>query len=254
MKLTVALAVFNEEQNLARCLKSVKDLADEIVVVDGGSFDRTVEIAQQFGAKVIKSDNPPIFHINKQKALDASSGEWILQLDADEELSPQLREEIKSVISSKNSFNGYFLKRRNFFLGTWLKKGGQYPDPVIRLIKKGKGYFPCQSVHEQIVVDGEPGTLTNDLLHYTAESFSRYLQNSNRYTSLTAREYEKEKIPANALSNFKYLFFLPAVTFLKIYFRHKGLVDGFPGLIFAIYSGLHIRTSYVKYWEKQRKK
>lgn len=254
MKLSVALAVYNEEENLARCLNSIKDLAEEIVVVDGGSQDKTVEIAQKFKAKIITTNNPPIFHINKQIALEACQGEWILQLDADEEVTKELAQEIKDIIGQERSAAGFFLKRRNYFLGTWLKKGGQYPDPVIRLIKNGKGKFPCVSVHEQIEVGGEVGWLQNDLLHYAVLNFSKYLINSNRYTTLTAREYAEKKITISHFNIINYLFWQPFITFCNLYFRHKGFTDGFPGLVFALYSGLHLRTSFVKYWEETKQK
>src|SRR5690348_4565440 len=107
-KLSVVLAVLNEEKNLPGCLDSVRDLADEIVIVDGGSDDKTVEIAKEYGAKVIQTTNPPIFHINKNKAIDAATSEWILQLDADERISPALKEEIKKVIEKEGDFNGYW--------------------------------------------------------------------------------------------------------------------------------------------------
>ena len=138
-RISVVLAVYNEEDNLSSCLESIRDLADEIVIVDGGSVDRTLDIAQQFKAKIIKSNNPPNFHINKNKAIDAASGNWILQLDADEVVTEGLAEEIKKVISKESEINGYWIPRKNFFLGRFLKKGGQYPDYTLRLYKKGKG-------------------------------------------------------------------------------------------------------------------
>src|SRR3989344_5004429 len=127
-KISVVLAVFNEEENLKSCLDSVKDLAWEIVVVDGGSTDKTLEIAKSFGAKIIQTNNPPVFHINKNKAINAAQGDWILQLDADEIVARELAEEIKRIIALKSDVNGYWIPRRNFFLGRFLTKGGQYPD------------------------------------------------------------------------------------------------------------------------------
>ena len=134
-KLSVVLATFNEEKNLPLCLQSVKDLADEIIVVDGTSKDKTVEIAKKFGAKVLVTSNPKNFHINKQKAIDLASNEWILQLDADELVSTELKEEIKGILEEKESKIGYWIPRKNWFLGKFLLKGGQYPDPTLRLYK-----------------------------------------------------------------------------------------------------------------------
>ena len=115
MSLSVVLASYNEEENLARCLDSVKSIADEIIVVDGGSSDKTVEIAKSFNAKAVITDNPPIFHINKQKAVDLASCDWILQLDADEVVSAELAQEVREVILNPQSADSYYIKRKNFF-------------------------------------------------------------------------------------------------------------------------------------------
>lgn len=247
MSLSVVLATYNEEENLSRCLDSVKLIADEIIVVDGGSADKTVEIAKSFSAKVTITNNPPMFHLNKQKALELASCDWILQLDADEVVSKELAGEIKGIITNSQSAEGYFIKRKNFFLGHWMQKGGQYPDPVIRLFKRGSGCFPCKSVHEQIEINGEVETLKNDLLHYTAPNLARYLTNNNRYTDLTAKELADEKIPRNILSALNYLLIKPIYTFFLLFIRHKGFMDGYYGFIFAFFSGLLFAKAYIKY-------
>lgn len=175
MKLTLAIATYNEEKNIHYALDSTIEWVDEVVVVDGGSTDKTIEILRAYGSKVkiIEADNPPMFHINKQKAIDAASGDWILQLDADEEITPELRAEIEKVsgvryqvseedhvkevdknsVSCRLSTDNYFayqIPRKNFFLGRPLMKGGVYPDYTIRLYKKGTMYFPCKDVHENV--------------------------------------------------------------------------------------------------------
>jgi len=254
-KISVAIATFNEERNIGECLESVRDLADEIVVVDGSSSDKTVEIAKKYGAKVIVADNPPIFHINKQKAIDECRGSWILQLDADERVTPELKKEIKSTIEQSNNktINAYFLSRKNYFLGRWLKKTGQYPDGVIRFFKKGKAWLPCKSVHEQMKVEGKVGWLKGYLLHYPYPTFSEYLKKSNRYTGLTAQEMlDKGEKP----SFWGYFFaeWQAIKTFLLLFIRHKGFLDGFPGFVFSLYSGLHHISAYVKFWELYQQK
>src|SRR3989344_2002590 len=129
---------------------SVKELADEICIVDGGSIDKTVEIAKKYNAIIKISDNPQVFHINKQKAIDMATSDWILQLDADERVTPQLKQEILSTINDTQlTFKGYWLPRKNWFLGRFLMKGGQYPDYTLRLYKRGKGRLPQKDVHEQ---------------------------------------------------------------------------------------------------------
>ncbi|KKU88551.1 MAG: Glycosyl transferase family 2 [Microgenomates group bacterium GW2011_GWF2_47_9] len=251
-KLSVALAVYNEEDNLAACLETIKDIADEIVVVDGNSKDKTAEIAEHYHAKVIKVENKANFHINKQMAISACQYDWILQLDADERVTSMLAREIRQICDSPldNAMSAYYLKRRNYFLGRWMNKGGMYPDPVIRLFQKGKAHLPQANVHELMTVNGSTGWLKEDLLHIADPTFARYLKRSNRYTTLQAEAWFKEgKIKLTAGTAFLYLFAKPLLRFLEIYVRHKGFMDKLPGLIFAYYSGLHIASSYVKYFE-----
>lgn len=248
--LSVALATFNEEKNLARCLQSVVGLADEIVIVDGKSEDQTAAIAHKFGARVISVPNVPNFHINKARALKACRGEWILQLDADEVVSAELNTEIKRTISSSSALAGYWLPRSNNFLGRFLKKGGQYPDYTLRLYERNLGHLPAHDVHEQARVKGRTGHLTHDLLHYGTPDFDSYLIRYNRYTSLISADLAKRHLPLNLYSTFKYLFIKPLAEFVWIYFRHKGFVDGFPGLIFALFSGLRYGVGYIKYWQE----
>lgn len=250
-KLSVALAVYNEESTLGECLASIKAIADEIVVVDGASTDKTIEVANQFGARLIHEQNRQNFHINKQIAIDACTGDWILQLDADERVSSMLANEIKQVIANQSASDAYYLKRRNYFLGRYMNKGGMYPDPVIRLFKKGKAKLPQASVHELMTVDGTLAWLQNDLLHIADPTFTRYLLRSNRYTTLAATDYATQNVGINTLTIINYMLVKPLVRFFAIYVRHKGFQDGFPGFVFAYYSALHIASSYVKYWEKK---
>jgi glycosyltransferase involved in cell wall biosynthesis len=245
-KLSVVLAVHNEEACLARCLESVKNTAQEIVVVDGDSKDDSVKIALRFGAVVIKTTNKPIFHINKQMAIDAAQGDWILQMDADEVVDDELIESITTILKQNSPYNAYRLKRKNYFLGSFLTKGGQYPDCVIRLFKRGKAFLPQLSVHEQMKVEGGVGDLQGHLLHYNAPTFSRYLTNSDRYTSLTAQEMHTDNVPLNMRNDIYYLLVKPMYIFLTLFIRHRGYVDGFPGFIFAFFSGLHVATAYMK--------
>jgi len=142
--LSVVLATYNEEKNLASCLDSVKDIADEIIIVDGTSNDKTVEIAKKYGSKIKITTNKSNFHINKQMAIDMAAKDWILQLDGDEHVSSELKNEIKEILEEKPSadVNGYWMPRKNLFLGKFLMKGGQYPDYTLRFYKKGKGSLP----------------------------------------------------------------------------------------------------------------
>lgn len=239
--LTVALAVFNEAANISRCLDSVRGLASEIVVIDGGSTDGTVALAKKYTQHVVSTDNPPIFHINKQKALDKAKGDWILQLDADEVVDENLLREIMEIISSKDARDGYYIPRRNYFLGNWLRKGGQYPDYVIRLFRNGKGKFPCKSVHEQIEISGLVGHLKNPLDHYSYTSIPQYWKKSESYIRLTADEMRDTRRASFGM----YVFLKPFTTFFALFARHKGFLDGWRGFLFALFSALHFPKAFL---------
>lgn len=248
--ISVVLAVFNEEDYLEDCLLSVYDLAWEIVIVDGGSKDKTLDIAKKFNARIIRTNNPPLFHINKNKAIDEARGDWILQLDADEVVTSELASEIRHKISSKRDINGYWIPRKNFFLGKFLKKGGQYPDYTLRLYRNGKGRLPGKDVHEQAEVEGKIGYLENNLLHLRDKDFATYLERFNRYTDLLSIQIKDERAGKNFFSFVNYIFIKPLLWFLKTYFRHRGYIDGFPGFVFAFFSSLRFPVSYIKYWSK----
>lgn len=247
-KLSVVLAVYNEEERLSDCLDSIQGLADEIIVVDGGSTDRTINIAKKFGAKIIHSDNPPIFHINKNKAIDAASSDWVLQLDADEIVTKELAGEIKVILDKENDINGYWIPRRNFFLGRFLKKGGQYPDYTLRLYRKGKGRLPQKDVHEQAVVQGSTSYLKNDLLHIRDRNFEIYIERFNRYTDILASQIKVSGVKIGFPSFVNFVIFKPSFWFIKTYIRHRGYVDGFPGFIFALFSAFRFPVAFFKLW------
>jgi glycosyltransferase involved in cell wall biosynthesis len=248
VSLSVTLAVYNEEKVLARCLESIKEIANEIVIVDGKSSDSTITIAKKYKAKIFSVPNDPInFHKQKKLANDKAVGEWTLQLDADEVVTPQLAKEILEKINSDPRENGFWIPRANFFLGKFLKKGGAYPDYTLRLYRRGKGNLPAVHVHEQAKVEGKTGYLKNDLLHYNNPTFARYLERMNRYTDSQAK-----MVTGGLISNviIKPLFDNKQ-GFLTIYFRHLGFLDGFPGFVWALFSALHIPIAYFKSLESK---
>lgn len=286
IKLSVVLATYNEEENIGLCLESIKEIADEVIIVDGSSQDKTVEIAKSFGAKILVTDNPPIFHINKQKALKLARGEWILQLDADERVTKELAREIIHVTGLNNQlidayqetlqdrrlflrhqrlleqrdgsigrdgveYAAFFIPRLNYFLGKFLRYGGVYPDGVIRLIKKDKAFFPCKSVHEQIAVLGRVGWLQNPLLHMADLKFSRYVMRNNRYINLIAKELERDQVKKGVWQSVDYILIKPVWWFLLTLIRHKGILDGFPGIVFSFFSALRFPRAYLSYLMKK---
>jgi len=248
MKLSVAIAVYNEEKNLDACLASVCSWVDEIIVVDGGSTDKTIEIAKKYTSNIIKTSNPAIFHINKQKALDACLGTWILQMDADEVITDALKEEILQIVKNDDTkINGYYIPRRNNFWGHFMKKGGQYPDYVIRLIRNKKARLPCKDVHEQIAVDGEVGYIKEPMLHYSYRTSEDYWKKADSYTSLTAKFMEQRHTKRTFGTWVQYMVWLPIKTFFLLFVRHKGFVDGWYGLVFAFWSARHFPIAYRKF-------
>lgn len=252
--ISVALAIHNEAKNLPRCLNSVKSWADEIIIVDGESIDDSVEVAKKLGAQVIKTTNKLNFHINKQMAIDACTGNLILQLDADEVVDGDLAQFVQDVDQAiargeTLPFVAWQLRRKNYFLGAFLTKGGQYPDPVIRLFLAGKARLPQQDVHEQMKVDGEVGWATGHLIHYSNPSFEEYIRKFNVYTSFRANQWQEEGMQITLFNSIWWVFIKPLLTFLSLFFRHKGLYDGIPGLAFAMWSGLHFAVAYIKLWE-----
>jgi len=274
MQLSVVWATRNEEQNIARSIESVKSIANEMIVVDEHSTDETREVAEKLGAKVYLEDHHDIFHITKQKALDLAKGEWILQLDADEVVTSELAKQIQEVVNGSYKYVpnrlfkrhqflveqrdgaigkktgevvGYFIPRRNMFLGKPLTHAGVYPDGVIRLVKNGKAAFPQKSVHEQIQLASEVSWLSADLLHYDSPTLRRYLTRLNRYTDLIAQDYKGDNLSKSFFTFIKYVIIKPKITFLSLYFRHKGFLDGVPGFLWSFFSASRFAISYFKY-------
>lgn len=245
-KLSAVILTRNEEHNLPRCLESV-GWVDEVLVLDSGSTDRTVEIARKFGAKVHQVTWEG-FGKQKQKGVDLASGEWVLSIDADEVVTPELKSEIALSLAADNGTAGYYLKRKAYFLDRFVKHGGWYPDWVLRLFKKKKGRFTPASVHESVILDGPSARLQSELLHFTDPNFSHYLAKLNRYTDLSAGELFER---GERASLFK-IWANPAAKFLSQYVLKAGFLDGRAGFILAGASAFHVFSKYVKLWELSR--
>ena len=284
-KISVVLATRNEEGNIGDCLKSVSQIADEIIVVDEGSLDRTREIAKSFGAKVYKVAHEENFHKTKQKALDRATGDWILQLDADERVTEKLAREIREVVEMSDEdvrsrkfpksksrifmkhqrilkasgltvgagpIAAFLLPRLNFFLGAPLIHGGVYPDPAIRLVKRGKARFPAKSVHENMEIEGGVAWLFNDLEHRDSPTLFRYLERNNRYTDIIANEFGAAKLPKNWITLIYYSTLKPFFVFVWYFFRHKAVLDGMRGFLWSFFSAARFTLAYFKYWGMQK--
>lgn len=248
LSLSIVIITLNEEANLARTLQSVA-WADEIVVLDSGSTDRTREIAESHGAKFF-CETWKGFAAQKNSALAEASGDWVLSLDADEEVEAALAEEIQKVLASTPAEVGFWIPRKNFFLGRWIRHGGFYPDPKLRLLRRGSGSFEDRLVHEDFRVQGRTGKLRNHLLHHAYPSLNSYLEHMNRYSSLGAEMAVAKK--GRAAFSFVDIVVRPRLTFFYNYVLRGGFLDGREGLLLHLYHANYVSWKYAKAWERSR--
>ncbi|HWR34811.1 MAG TPA: glycosyltransferase family 2 protein [Clostridia bacterium] len=252
MTLSVAIITFNEEANIARTLRSVAAIADEIVIVDSGSNDRTVEIAQSFGPHVrVLSETWKGFARQKNSAIEKCTGIWVLSLDADEELTPELAKEISEILSgpAEDGFgkeDGYWIKRRNHFLNKPIRHGGFYPDPKLRLFRRGKGRFLDRPVHETMEIEGRLGTLHYPMNHHAYPTLSGYIEHMNRYSSLGAQVAVSRRRRGFSVLD---IVLRPLATFLYNYLFRLGFLDGREGLLLHMYHSVYVSWKYAKAWE-----
>ena len=258
MLLSVAIVTLNEEENLARTLASVS-WAQEIIVVDSGSTDRTVEIARSFGARVFERPWPG-FAAQKNFAIAQCQGAWILSLDADEELTTELQTQIRTLLPSNPPTDAYFLRRRNLFLGKWIRRGGFYPDPKLRLFRRAAASFDTtpkfeeRPVHETITFDGAADTLDYDIIHHAYPTLSTYIEHMDRYSNLGADILvERGRISRSLFSFLLNVFLIPQITFNWNYFIRFGFLDGREGLLLHLYHATYTSWKYAKAWEKSRR-
>jgi glycosyltransferase involved in cell wall biosynthesis len=258
--LSVAIITLNEEANLARTLSSVQ-FADEIIIIDSGSTDRTLEIAASFPNVKLSSEPWRGFAGQKNAAIDRCSGTWILSLDADEELSPELQTEIRSLLPADPPVDAYLLRRRNMFLGRWIRSGGYYPDTKLRLFRQHSANFAPAArftdrpVHETIAFDGKLETLHHDLIHHAYPTLESYIEHMDRYSTLGAQLLvEKRSVSRSWPAFFWNIILIPQFTFVWNYIFRGGFLDGREGLLLHAYHSAYTSWKYAKAWQTARRR
>lgn len=248
MVLSVCIITHNEEVNIGRTLDGVKGIADEMIVVDSGSTDKTVELARARGAKVFVEEWRG-FSKQKNAAMAKASGDWILSLDADEEVSPELAASIQALLKSGKATpecDAYMVGRKNFYLNRWLKRSGYYPDRKLRLARRGMGQFEDRAVHESLQSAGKIGRLEGDLIHHAYATLESFIEHANRYSSLAGEMAASQREVGFRIAN---IVLRPLGAFLYRYFFRLGFLDGREGLLVHLNHAAYVSWKYAKAWE-----
>lgn len=249
--LSAVISVYNGEKVIEECLKSVS-FASEIVVVDNSSTDNTVKIVHKYTDKVFTKKNNLMLNVNKNFGFSKATGKWILNLDADERVTPELAHEVKKVITDnkskdKNIINGYWIPRKNIIFGKWIEHAGWYPDHQLRLFRKNKGKFAEQHVHETLTIEGEAGYLRENLLHINYESILQFL---NKLATIYGPNEAEQLIKNGYVFDWRDAIRFPAKEFLSRYFARGGYKDGLHGLILSLLMGFYHFIVFSFIWEK----
>jgi glycosyltransferase involved in cell wall biosynthesis len=238
-RLSVTVIALNQEAHIGECLACVS-FADDIVVVDTGSTDRTVELARTYTDRVLQAHWQG-FGRTKNYALDQARGDWVFSLDTDERVPPALKDEILAVVAADGPLDGYRVPRKNYFCGRWIRHLGWYPDYTLRLFRRNRGRFRDREVHEEVVVEGPVGTFQTPLEHYSYRSVSEYVTRMDRYARLAAQELAKggrRPYPGE-------LFVRPFFSFLHLYFIKRGFLEGTTGYALAVLMSMY---KFLKYY------
>jgi glycosyltransferase involved in cell wall biosynthesis len=248
VKVSAVVITRNEEANIEAALLSLEGIASEIVVVDSRSTDRTVKLARKYTDRVVERTWTN-FADQKNFGNDQASHPWILSLDADERLSPELREELKAMLEGEPECAAFSMPRRVFYLGRWIKHSGWYPDRKVRLFRKERAHWEGAYVHESLVVDGEVRNLKGDIHHYTYRNIADHLARINRFSDLGAQKLYADKKKCR----WYHLLLQPFGRFLKSYLLKRGFLDGFAGLVVSVLNGYSIFVRYAKLREIWKK-
>ena len=249
MRISSITIAKNEETNIARCIESLLESVDEIIVlVDEESSDKTLDIVKSYSNVKCKIVKWMGYAKTKQYGVSLCSNDWILWIDADEVVTKELAKELFGFKTSSPVFTAYSIPRKAFFLGRWIKHSGWYPGRVTRLFNRHRVRFSENDVHEHLVVEGEIGKLNSDLEHFTDPNIYHYFQKFNRYTTLAAEEMVKKGRSFSIIDLLR-----PVGIFIKMYFLKLGFLDGIQGFILAVFSSAYVFTKYCKFWELKNK-
>lgn len=242
---SVVIVTKDEERNIRDALESVRDFED-IVVLDAFSSDGTPAICREYTSRVYQQEWMG-YARQKQAAVDRAERQWVLILDADERVTPELKKEISETIQ-EGAFSGYYLPRKSFFLGRWMRHSGWWPDHILRLFRKDTAYIEPREVHEKVVVNGAVGYLKEPLEHYTYRTISDYIRKMENYSTLSAQELgDKKDAPLISMA------LNPFAVFIKMFFLRQGFRDGMHGFILAGLYSFYTFLKYAKVWEKRKK-
>ncbi len=244
ISVSVAIVTKNEARNIKDALESVKDF-DDIVVVDSISSDNTTEICREYTDRVYEQEWQG-YAAQKQTAIDYAKNNWVLILDADERVTPELKQEIMEKIN-ENSLSGFYIPRKNFFLGKWIRNSGWWPDYTLRLFRKEVSKMEPRAVHEKVNVTGPVGHINAPFEHYTYRTLSDYIGKMDNYASLSAVELESRSF----ISSFISMLFSPMVVFIKRYLVRQGFRDGLHGLVLAVLYSFYTFLKYAKVLERK---
>lgn len=248
-KLSVVITAYNEEKTIEECLKSIKDWADEIVVVDNTSSDKTATIAKKYTKNVFTQKNDiQKIDIQKNFGFSKANGEWILSLDADERMTPELGKEIKKITQAKDAVTGYWIPRKNIIFGKWIEHTGWYPDYQLRLFKKGTGKYTGTHVHEDIHVDGKTAKLQQPLIHQHYATVQQFILRSLIYIPNEAEYGLKQGYKFSYLDVIRF----PFREFLSRFFSREGYKDGLHGLVLSMLMGWYYFMIFAYMWEKEK--
>lgn len=243
LPISVAIITKNEEKNIRAALESIRN-GTEIIIVDSFSKDRTLEICREYTNKIYQQEWQG-YAKQKQMAIEFAERRWVFILDSDERFTTALWDEIQGIIKNGNTYSGFYVPRKNIFLGKWIKHGGWWPDYTLRLFLKEKATIQERKVHEKVIVEGKIGYLRNHIEHYSYRTISDYLKKMDIYSTLSAEELHKKKVKAGLFN----LITHPIVTFFKMFFLKFGFLDGKHGLILAILYSQYTFLKYLKLWE-----